>query len=65
MAEIEIDELARQCLDGRIANEDILRDEVNAWQNQRNRDGIRVDWRFTTEDASIKLKSRYPAIQKR
>ena len=32
--------LARQCLDRRIANQDILRGEVNAWQNQRNRDVI-------------------------
>ena len=46
MAEIEIGVLARQCLDRRIANQDILRGEVNAWQNQRNRDVIRVDWRF-------------------
>ena len=65
MAEIEIGVLARQCLDRRIANQDILRGEVNAWQNQRNRDVIRVDWRFTTEDARIKLKSLYPSIQKR
>ena len=43
MAEIEIGVLARQCLDRRIANQDILRGEVNAWQNQRNRDVIRVD----------------------
>ena len=27
-----------------------------------NRDAIRVDWRFTTEDARI-LKSLYPSIQ--
>ena len=64
MAEIEIGVLARQCLDRRIANQDILRGEVNAWQNQRNRDVIRVDWRFTTEEARIKLKSLYPSIQK-
>ncbi len=63
MAEIEIGVLARQCLDRRIANQDILRGEVNAWQNQRNRDVTRVDWRFTTEDARIKLKSLYPSIQ--
>ena len=25
--------------------------------------GFRVDWRFTTEDARIKLKSLYPSIQ--
>ena len=64
MAEIEIGVLARQCLDRRIANQNILRGEVNAWQNQRNRDVIRVDWRFTTENARIKLKSLYPSIQK-
>ena len=63
MAEIEIGVLALQCLDRRIANQDILRGEVNAWQNQRNRDVI-LDWRFTTEDARIKLKSLYPSIQK-
>ena len=40
MAEIEIGVLARQCLDRRIANQDILRGEVKAWQNQRNRDVI-------------------------
>ena len=44
MAEIERC-AGRQCLDRRIANQDILRGEVNAWQNQRNRDVIRVDWR--------------------
>ena len=32
-------------------------------QEQRNREAIRVDWRFTTEDARIKLKSLYPSIQ--
>ena len=63
MAEIEIGVLARQCLDRRIANQDILRGEVNAWQNQRNRDAVRVNWRFTTEDARIRLKSLYPSVQ--
>ena len=63
MAEIEIGVLARQCLDRRIPDQEVLRREVNAWQDQRNRDMVRVDWRFTTEDARIKLKSLYPAIQ--
>ena len=63
MAEIEIGVLARQCLDRRIPDQRALRREVGAWQAQRNRDGIRVDWRFTTEDARIKLKSLYPSIQ--
>ena len=63
MAEIEIGVLARQCLDPRIADQDILQSEVNAWQNRRNRDVTRVDWRFTTEDARIRLKSLYPSMQ--
>ena len=63
MAEIEIGVLARQCLDRRIPDQEVLRREVDAWQNQRNRDMVRVGWRFTTDDARIKLKSLYPAIQ--
>ena len=63
MAEIEIGVLARQCLGRRIPDQEVLRREVDAWQNQRNRDMVRVDWRFTTDDARIKLKSLYPAIQ--
>ena len=63
MAEIEIGVLARQCLDRRIHDQEVLRREVDAWQDQRNRDMVRVDWRFTTADARIKLKSLYPAIQ--
>ena len=63
MAEIEIGVMSRQCLDRRIPDQRTLRREVAAWQAQRNQDGIRVDWRFTTEDARIKLKSLYPSIQ--
>ena len=63
MAEIELGVLVRQCLNRRIPDQGILRREAAAWQNQRNRDGIRVDWRFTTADARIKLKSLYPSIQ--
>ena len=63
MAEIEIGVMARQCLDRRIPDQSVLRREVGAWQQQRNRDAIRVNWRFTTSDARIKLKSLYPAIQ--
>ena len=64
MAEIEIGVMTRQCLDRRIPDRSVLRRETAAWQAQRNRDGIRVDWRFTTADARIKLKSLYPSIQR-
>ena len=63
MAEIEIGALARQCLNRRIPDQDALRRESKAWQDRRNQDTIKVDWRFTTADARIKLKSLYPSIQ--
>ena len=63
MAEIELGVLARQCLARRIPNQGALRREVGAWETQRNQDTIGVDWRFTTADARIKLKSLYPSIQ--
>ena len=46
-----------------IPSQEVLERETGAWQDQRNRDVIQVDWRFTTEDARIKLKSLYPSIQ--
>ena len=63
MAESELAVLAGQCLDRRIPSQDILKHETQAWQGQRNGDAVRADWRFTTGDARIKLKSLYPSIQ--
>jgi hypothetical protein len=62
MAEIELAMLAGQCLDRRLADRAILEREVAAWQAARNRAGRGVNWRFTTEDARIKLKHLYPAV---
>jgi hypothetical protein len=63
MAEIELSVLAEQCLDRRLADQATLEREVTAWQAARNADGRGVDWRFTTEDARIKLKHLYPATE--
>ena len=63
MAEIEIGAMVRQCVDRRIPDRDSMRREVEAWQQRRNRESVRVDWRFTTADARIKLKTLYPSIQ--
>jgi hypothetical protein len=63
MAEIELAMLAGQCLDRRLADRATLEREVAAWQAARNRAGRGVNWRFTTEDARIKLKHLYPAVQ--
>ena len=62
MAEIELSVLARQCLSRRIADQPTLRKEVAAWQETRNTKASTVDWRFTTDDARIRLKRLYPSI---
>jgi hypothetical protein len=62
MAEIELGVLTRQCLNRRIPNKTTLEREVKAWQNDRNEKVLKVDWRFTTADARIKLKHLYPEI---
>jgi hypothetical protein len=36
---------------------------VAAWEAERNRLGASVDWRFTTADARIKLRSLYPSVK--
>jgi hypothetical protein len=62
MAEIELSVLSRQCLDRRIPDQATVRADVDAWQAQRNQRAGPIDWRFTTEDARIKLKRLYPSI---
>lgn len=62
MAEIEFSVLSRQCLKRRIADREILQHEVTAWVAARNSRGATIDWRFTTQDARIKLKRLYPCI---
>ena len=55
--------LSRQCLDRRIPDQETLTTEVAAWEADRNAMQATVDWRFTTEDARIKLKHLYPVIE--
>ena len=62
MAEIELSVLSRQCLDRRVPDFAALEADVAAWQARRDGLGGRVDWRFTAEDARIKLKRLYPSI---
>jgi hypothetical protein len=62
MAEIEFSVLSRQCLDRRIADEEMLIQEIRSWEEHRNELKATVDWQFTTEDARIKLKKLYPSI---
>ena len=63
IAEIELSVFSRQCLSRRIPDLETLRSEAEAWQEHRNKVAGPVDWRFTTQDARIKLKRLYPKTQ--
>ena len=63
IAEIELSVLSRQCLDRRMPSQAFLESEVKAWEDERNDQIVKVQWRFTTADARIKLKHLYPLIE--
>jgi len=62
MAESELGVLSSQCLDRRIPDQKMLKEEVEAWEAERNRKHAKADWQFTTADARVKLKRLYPAL---
>jgi hypothetical protein len=63
MAEIELNVLIRQCLNRRIAEIEVMRSEVEAWESARNGMNSGVNWQFTAEDARIKLNRLYPTLE--
>lgn len=65
MAEIELAVLSGQCPDRRIGEEETLRQEITAWEAERNAQQVRVNWRFTTQGERIKLKRLYPVLEKK
>lgn len=60
MAEIELNVMTRQCLARRIEDISILREELSAWEKERNNEGSKIRWHFQTGDAREKLISLYP-----
>jgi hypothetical protein len=52
--------LSLQCLDQRIRSIDALRSIVTAWNASRTSGN--VVWRFTTQDARVKLLRLYPSV---
>jgi len=40
-----------------------LEGEATAWVEQRDAVGDKINWRFTTDEARIKLKRLYPSIE--
>jgi hypothetical protein len=62
IAEIELSVMSRQCINRRIPDQVTLEREIKAWEEERNDQIVKVQWRFTTADARIKLKHLYPII---
>ena len=63
MAEIELNVMTRQCLSRRITDIDTLRQELTAWEMDRNRADANICWHFTTDNAREKLASLYPKFE--
>lgn len=62
IAELELAVLSNMCLSQRIADEEMLRREVEANVRERNANAIPVKWKFSTQDARRKLARLYPCV---
>ena len=62
MAEIELHVLNAQCLNRHIPTMQKIKDEVEAWQANRNNKNSKINWQFENKEARIKLKRLYPSI---
>jgi hypothetical protein len=61
IAEIELSVFSRQCLDRRIGDEELLKSEIKKLEEERNATCVKIEWRFTNEDARRKLQRFYPS----
>ncbi len=62
IAECELSVLRRQALRSRLPDVAAVTEKVAAWVHYRNTKQTGINWRFTTEDARIKLKRLYPVV---
>ena len=62
MAEIELHVLNGQCLNRHIPTMQKIKEEVAAWQNNRNNKNSKINWQFENKNARIKLKRLYPSL---
>ena len=61
MAEIELSVLSRQCMNDYFENAEQLAKQISVWERKRNEEQTSIDWRFTMDDARIKLRKLYPS----
>jgi hypothetical protein len=64
MAETALSVLTTPCVDRRLPASATLTQEVAAWERPRHAAQCRVNWRFTTPDARLKLTRLYPSMQR-
>jgi hypothetical protein len=62
IAEIEFAVLANMCLSQRIADEETLKRVVAANVAERNLQAQPVKWKFTIQDARVKMRRLYPIV---
>lgn len=62
MAEIDLSVLARQALKERAGSIHEVQERVAQWQEERNCQQASIHWRFTTQDARIKLQHLSPKL---
>ena len=62
MAEIELHVLNGQCLNRHISTMTEVKEEVEAWQKNRNNKHSKINWQFTNKEARVRLKRLYPSI---
>ena len=62
MAEIELSALNGQCLDRRIPDLVTMRRHVACLGKRPQQPAVQDHWRFTTDDARIKLRRLYPKL---
>jgi hypothetical protein len=62
IAECELSVLRRQGLRARLPDVATVSQNAAVWVSNRNDMQVGIDWRFTTDDARIKLKRLYPVV---
>ena len=62
MAEIEIGVMSRQALGKPLWDLESFKQQVHAWTVSRNKEHVKINWQFKTQDARIKLAKLYPVI---
>lgn len=62
MAEIEFSIFARQAWSGYVPDEQTLQRNLHVLEDDRNATRATVHWRFTSQDARLKLHRLYPSI---